>query len=203
MSRLTALIALAGLAVLLGTAPVQANKILIPVQSVTANVPNGINTPDVLISNALGNYNYVQPNPGSGGGGTSWYTFSDGSTPVQLTFNFPSASTITELAIWDYYGHTPQQWNLSLYSGAGATGTQLQSMDFSIGSGNYTPARWYTDVPDTAGVLSALLTTRNNSQWGGVGLSEVGFAPEPSSFVLLGLAVVALLGYGVRRKRAA
>jgi len=127
---------------------------IIPVATVTANVANNINTPAVLIANAL-NYEYVTTAAGSGGGGTSWHTNADGTTPVNLTFNLAATSAITEFSIWDYYGHTPNLWTVKLFSGPSTTGAELLSYDFSIGSsGTDPPKRWYIDVADTLGVSS-------------------------------------------------
>jgi hypothetical protein len=186
----------------LSAATASAN-VLIPVSSVTANAPDTFpsNPPSVLVTNAQGNYNYVPPNPGTGGGGTSWHTPAVGATPVMLTFNFAQASAVREVVLWDYYGHTPQLWTVKLFSGAGATGSELLSHDFAIGSLNYTPQRWNISVPITGSVQSARLVTRSNSQWDGVGLSEVAFiAPEPTTSVIL-LVACAAWSASTRRRR--
>src|SRR5687768_16203966 len=98
------------------------NATFIQPTSISANAPNTLNTPAVLIYDASGNggTNYVAPNPSSGGGGTSWYTSTAGTptTPVTLTFDFaPTADIFLELYLWDYYFHTPVAWTLNLYSG--------------------------------------------------------------------------------------
>jgi hypothetical protein len=162
---------------------------LIPVSSVTANGTDTFpsNPPTVLVADAQGDYLYSPPNPGGGGGGTSWHTYSsDGSPPIILTFNFSQSANVNELVLWDYYGHSPSDWTIKLYSGPSATGSELLSYDFSIGTGqNYDPLRWVVDFPNTYNVDSAALSTRSNSHWGGVGLSEVAFVvPEPTSMAI-------------------
>jgi hypothetical protein len=173
---------------------------IISVSSVTANVANNLNTPAVLAADAT-NYEYVTTSAGGGGGGTSWHTTAFGTTPVDIVFNFGATSSVTEFSIWDYYGHTPTLWTVKMFAGAGATGTELLSYDFSIGaSGTDPPDRWYIDVADTSGVSSVLLRTRNNSQFDGVGLSEVMFVPEPSSLSMLVAGLVALLAAVMHRR---
>ena len=98
--------------------------------------------------------------------------------------------------MWDYYWHSPTDWNLSLFSGANLTGTQLLDFNFSNAQNNAatSSAKHVHDFSNASGVLSGTLTTRNSSTNGGVGLSEVGFIggdapviPEPSSLAIFGI----------------
>lgn len=179
---------------------------IVPVSSVTSNGGNTFpgNPPAVLVSDAQGDYNYSPPNPGSGGGGTSWHTSSSNGVPaINLTFNFAGASKIRDLVLWDYYGHTPADWTLKLFAGVNGTGGELLSHDFSINTFyvNYNPTRWDIDVANTDNVGSAVLSTRSNSYWGGVGLSEVAFVvPEPASAAMIALGCAAC-AMAVRQKR--
>lgn len=176
---------------------------LVAIDTATTTATPSTNTPSVLIKDAHGNYNYLAPNPGSGGGGTSWHTTDSGINNVQVVFGFHQVEGVDELLLWDYYGHTPTDWRLELFSGANATGTTLLSYDFSITPGSPgTSTRHVIDLPNTFGVLSARLTTLNNSVSGGVGLSEVAFyrIPEPSTFLLSALGFVALGFAGWRRR---
>lgn len=186
--------------------------LVIPISSVSANGPNTFpsNPPSVLVSDAQGNYNYSPPNPSGGGGGTSWHTPTQGTTPVILTFNFASTAGVDDVVLWDYYGHSPQLWTAKLYSGSSATGIELLTFDFSIGAQYYNPQRWVVDLPTTLNVNSAQLLTRSNAQWTpGVGLSEVAFTatavPEASSCaaVAIGFAVSATCAWLRRRWAAA
>lgn len=169
----------------------------------------------MLIADAAGGggASYAAPNPGSGGGGTSWHTGDLGTTPVVVSFGFdtvgPSTiSVLEELYMWDYYGHSPTDWTLKLYSGAGGTGTTLLDYDFSISPGTTsgTSTKHIIDFSDVTGYLSGTLETRSNSGFGGVGLSEIGFTatifnvPEPATFTLAALGFLALLRR--RRRRA-
>ncbi len=168
-------------------------EVLIPIASATAS-STSINTAEVLIINANGRYDYEAPNPSSGGGGTSWHTGAGAGT--WLIFDFEDVEGVDELVLWDYYTHSPSDWTVELFSETDATGELLLSHDFSITPGSPgTSTRHVIDLVDTYGVLSAKLTSRNNSTRGGTGLSEVAFVqvPEPSTlasaFILLGLAV--------------
>jgi hypothetical protein len=181
---------------------------LVPINSATTTSTPSTNTPTALISDANGNYYYLAPNPGSGGGGTSWHTTDPGSSNVNVVFNFQHVDSVDALLLWDYYTHSPSNWRLELFSGTGATGTTLLSYDFSISPGpSGSSTRNVIDVPNTFGVLSARLTSLNNSQSGGVGLAEVAFAevvPEPSTFLLAVLGVLGLAvwsGRGDKRGR--
>jgi hypothetical protein len=184
---------------------------LVPISGVTANGPNTFptNPPSVLVDGAQGDYNYVAPNPGSGGGGTSWHTPTQGTTPVVLTFSFTSTAGVDEVVLWDYYGHTPQLWTVKLFSGASGGGAELLSYDFSIGSHDYDALRWNVSIPVTLNVNSAQLVTRSNAQWQpGVGLAEVAFVaaavPEASSCAVVAIAFVAsATGAWLRRRRGA
>jgi hypothetical protein len=184
---------------LFASAELATAEVLVPVSSVSANGPNTFpsNPPSVLVNGAQGDYNYVAPNPGSGGGGTSWHTPWPGWSPVSLTFNFGTTAPVDEVVLWDYYGHTPQLWTLKLFSGAGGTGATLLSYDFAIGAGNYDAQRWNVTIPTTLGVNSAQLVTRNGAQWDGVGLAEVAFVaavPQPTSgfIFVVGCFIIAL-----------
>jgi len=184
-----------------------------PTTASTTATPS-LNTPAVLINAATGSGGvaYAAPNPGSGGGGTSWHTGDNGTTPVTVTFDFASTTEkFTQLHVWDYYFHSPLLWTLKLYSGAGQTGTELIDYDFSIVPGAVsTSTRHDIDFPDIMGpVLSGILETRGNSAGGGVGLAEFGFTtapppviPEPSTLALLGLGTAGLV-IRPRRRRAA
>jgi hypothetical protein len=199
MNRFSPAVAFALALLALPASTVQATPIL-PVSSVTASVASSINTPAVLVADAV-NYEYVTTAAGSGGGGTSWYTNADGVPAIDITFNLAAVHGITEFSIWDYYSHTPTQWTVKMYSGPGATGSELLSYDFSIGaSSTDPPKRWYIDVADTLGVSSVVLRTRNNSGFGGVGLSEVMFVPEPSSGIILASGLGVLLAACLRRR---
>ncbi|GAX62850.1 glycosyltransferase [Candidatus Scalindua japonica] len=182
--------------------------------SLISNAAGFYNTPSLLISDASGNggVNYSAPGPSNGGGGTSWWTTADGSSGVVLTFDFSGSQSLDRLYLWDYYFHTPTNWNLSLFSGAGGTGTELMDFNFSVATGAFlTSTKHELDFADVNGALSGTLTTLNNSVQG-VGLSELGFTtttalqdlditvvPEPSTFVLLGLGFVGIIGFGYRR----
>lgn len=179
--------------------------------SISTTASLSTNTPAVLINAATGNGGtaYVAPGPASGGSGTSWHTGDAGTTPVTLSFDFAATTDLySELYMWDYYTHSPSDWTLKLYSGLGATGTELLNLDFSISPGivNNTSTKHIIDFSNVTGVLSGVLQTRNNSGSGGVGLAEFGFltehppAPEPSSFLLLSLGALGLVR-SVRRRR--
>lgn len=169
-----------------------------------------INTPTVLISDATGNggINYIAPNPGSGGSGTSWYTANAGTTPVVLSFNFAATTDIfSEIYMWDYYTHSPSDWTVKLYTGLNATGTELLDFDFSIIPGpSSTSTKTALNFANVSGVLSGILETRNNSGSGGVGLAEFGFltepppAPEPSSLMIWGMAGLCTMAYRHRSR---
>jgi hypothetical protein len=203
------------LLLLFGTALPSRAAVLIPIGSVSTNGAVDTfsgQTPAVLVNGAQGDYNYNAPNPGSGGGGTSWHTYTtSGSPPLVLTFNFSSTSAADEVVLWDYYGHTPNDWTVKLFSGLNAGGLELLSADFSIAAGGgdfYTPGRWNISFPTTLGVNSAQLLTRSNSHWGGVGLAEVAFVqativPAPASGMVVALVFAIFGGWSwVRRRNA-
>ena len=104
----------------------QAGSFLAPDQ-ISADAVAAYNTPTSLINEATtnGGINYNAQSAGSGGSGNhlAWYTGSPGSMPVTLTFGFDGAKVLEELYMWDYYWHSPTDWNLSLFSGANLTGT--------------------------------------------------------------------------------
>jgi MYXO-CTERM domain-containing protein len=181
--------------------------------SISANVDSGLfgtlNSPDVLIADAPGGggVDYAPPYAVAGGFGTSWFTSASGATPVVLSFDFsPTSSTINQLYVWDYYGYSPTEWNLKLFSGAGGSGSLLLDHDFTIRDGIFEHTfqdRWIINFADESGFLSGTLSTRNSSVEYGVGLSEFGFSsgsptPEPSTFVL---GMLGLLGLGVVARR--
>ena len=177
---------------------------LVPIDTATTTATPSTNTPTVLITDADGNYYYAAPNPGSGGGGTSWHTGDNGSSGVELVFDFDHVSDVDELIVWDYYRHSPTLWTLELFSGANATGTTLLTHDFSISPASGGSTRHVIDVLNTFGVLSATLTTRNSSAGGGVGLAEVAFlqkVPEPSTFLIAGYGLPALALFACGRRR--
>jgi hypothetical protein len=183
-------------------------RYLVSLDSATTTATPSTNTPTVLITDAKENYYYLAPNPGSGGGGTSWHTTDSGSSNVKVVFNFNHVDNVDQLLLWDYYTHSPGDWRLELFSGTGATGTTLLSYDFSITPGAPgSSTRNVIDLPNTFGVLSARLTSLSDSPSGGVGLAEVAFlavVPEPSTLLLalLGLPSLAVLsGRGGKRGR--
>lgn len=168
----------------------------------TSTSPNDFNTPSVLISDAASE-NYVAPNPASGGSGTSWWTNTPGSTTIEVSFDFGAAQAIDELVLWDYYDHSPTEWTLQLFSGAGGTGSELLNFDFSIAPGAVlTSTRHLIEFGAIQGVMSGVLETSIDSSRGGVGLAEFGFittsVPEPSTFAILGLC--GMLGVCARRR---
>ncbi len=182
--------------------------------SAVSSTGSNFNLPAVLLDAATSNsgVNYSAPNPQSGGGGTSWWTFASGSTGVVLTFDFSISQDLEELYLWDYYDHSPADWKLNLFSGASGTGSTLLDFDFSITPGPInTSTKHVLDFTDANGVLSGTLTTLNDSVGGGVGLAEIGFTgsettavPEPSTFALLGSALLGFLVMDtdvIRRKK--
>jgi hypothetical protein len=200
--------------VILLSAAVNSQATFIQPTSASTTASPSLNTPAVLINAATGNggTSYVAPNPSSGGGGTSWHTGDNGTSPVRINFDFAATTDIfSELYMWDYYTHSPSDWTLKLYTGAGGTGTELLNFDFSIIPGpNLTSTKTAIDFTDVTGVLSGVLQTRNNSTNGGVGLAEFGFvtfapppppAPEPSSLLLLGIGALGLVRR-IQRARA-
>ncbi len=177
---------------------------LVSIDTATAS-STSINNPTALIKDALGDYDYAAPNPGSGGSGTSWYTSAAGSSNVWIVFDFAEVEGVDELIVWDYYGHSPTDWRLELFSDLNATGTMLLSHDFSITPNTGGSTRHVIDVLDIFGERSARLISLNDSTRGGTGLAEVAFLqiPEPSTFLLAGLGLpgLALLASGRRRRR--
>ena len=93
---------------------------------------------------------------------------------------------------------------MSGLSGLSATGTTLLAHEFSISPASSLSTRHVIDLLDTHGVLSARLTSLNNSR-GGTGLAEVAFLqkiPEPGTFLLAALGLLGLAVVGRwRRKR--
>lgn len=196
------LLNLAGMA-----APVSSAKEVVSITSVTSNGTDTFpsNPPIVLVTDAQGDYNYAPPvSPGTGGGpgGYSWHTYtSNGTPPISLTFNFAHPARVNEVVLWDYYGHSPSDWTVKLFSGPDATGTQLVSHDFSIGTGfTYDYYRWPRMFANSIHAQSAVLLTRSNSYWGGVGLGEVAFVvPEPTACTLATLAIISCIACAGRR----
>jgi hypothetical protein len=181
---------------------------LVPVTAVSSNGTNTFpsNPPSVLVTEAQGDYNYShmpQHNPGGGGGGTSWHTYtSNGVPPIVLTFDFANSARVNELVLWDYYGHSPADWTVKLFAGSNGTGAELLSYDFAINTfyPNYNPSRWNIDLPRIEGANSATLSTRGNSYWGGVGMAEVAFViPEPTTFTLVTFAIALCTMFRLRR----
>jgi len=142
----------------------------------TSSSADHFSTPAVLVGDAA-DATYVPPNPSSGGGGTAWLTLEDGSTGVAIDFNFASATDLDQLLMWDFYKHTPTDWNIQLFDAAGGGGTKLLDHDFTIPvDGSIFDSELHTtDIPNVSGALSGILTTRNNSANFGVGLSEIAF----------------------------
>ncbi len=177
---------------------------LVPISTATAS-SSSTNNASVLIKDAKGNYQYQAPNPSSGGGGTSWHTGAAGSSNVWVVFDFAGVEAVDELVVWDYYGHSPTNWRLELFSGANATGTTLLSHEFSITPGSSgTSTRHVIDVLNTFGVQSARLTSLNDSVSGGTGLAEVAFlrwVPEPGTALLAGLGLPGVALFARRRRR--
>jgi len=171
--------------------------------SVSSTSPNGFSTPAALIGEAS-DINYVAPDPVVGGGGTSWWTGTLGNTNVEIIFDFNTSTDISIIHIWDYYFHTPSNWTISLYDGAGGSGNLLNNDSFDLGA--LTSRTWQQHEINfslTNNVSSAVLTSQSNSFGGGVGLAEVAFGasalvPEPSSLTLIALGGLSLC---MRRKR--
>jgi len=155
-----------------------------------SSLTTSINTANSLIKDATDN-NYAPGSPAGGGGGSSTYTSQAYNT---WTFNFDDMYMLSSAYIWDYYGHSPTEWNLSFF---GRSGSQLSTYDFTIApdfSGGSTLHN--INFADVSGVKSITLSNTNLSIKGGVGLEEVHFGgvsiPEPSSITAFGLALIGL-----------
>jgi len=160
--------------------------------------PGDFNTVAVLVGNVTG-FSDPGPDPGSGGGGTSWAAVGSAAGKyIGINFDFPVE--LIAMQLWDYYGHTPQQLNLQLYDAPGLGGNQLLNYNFTIPATNYNPQVHYVELSDTPAVRSAKLTAVNNSQWGYFGLAEIAFhIPEPSTAALLAAGLAGLMAR--RRQR--
>ncbi len=136
---------------------------------------NSINTPDVLVGGAS-SVSSSQVNPSGGGSGTSWYHSAPITNVDYLTFDFSSPVDIGVLHLWDYYGHSPSDYQIAFFDGAGGTGTNIGTENFSIVPGaESTSTRHDIDLGGVTDVMSITLTPTNSSVKGGFGLAEVGF----------------------------
>jgi hypothetical protein len=154
--------------------------------------PGDFNTVAVLVGNVSG-FGDPGPNPGGGGGGTSWAAVGNAAGKyIGIDFDFPIE--LLAMQLWDYYGHSPTQYNLKLYDATGFGGNQLLDVNFSIPAADYNPQVHFVEFADTPAVRSAQLTALNNSQWGYFGMAEIAFhVPEPSTAALLGAGLAGLL----------